>query len=182
VVNIKEKYRLARYNIICQPKGQGGLGILNIDVQNRCLLSKWLFKLINEEGIWQTMMRHKYLRTQTIRHVQRKPSDSHFLSGLMKVKDSFLSLGHMKLNNGENIHFWEDRWSGNFSLQHQYPSLYAITQRKNISVTPIRLNGVRDKFMWGVLQSGLFSVNSMYKALILDTWVRDSCKHLGPGR
>jgi hypothetical protein len=45
----KKKYRLARWNIICQPKEQGGLGILNIDVQNKCLLSKWLFKLINEE-------------------------------------------------------------------------------------------------------------------------------------
>jgi hypothetical protein len=42
-------HRLVRWDIICQPKDQGGLGILNIDVQNRCLLSKWLFKLINEE-------------------------------------------------------------------------------------------------------------------------------------
>jgi hypothetical protein len=46
----------------------------------------------------------------------------------MKVKDSFLSLGHMKLNNGENIHFWEDRWLGNFSVQHQYPLFYVIIQ------------------------------------------------------
>jgi hypothetical protein len=36
----KKKYRLTRWNIICQPKDQGGLGIHNIDVQNRCLLSK----------------------------------------------------------------------------------------------------------------------------------------------
>jgi hypothetical protein len=47
----KKKYRLVRWNIICQHKEQGGLGILNIDVQNICMLSKWLFKLINEEGI-----------------------------------------------------------------------------------------------------------------------------------
>jgi hypothetical protein len=28
---------------------QGGLGIQNIKIQNKCLLSKWLFKLINED-------------------------------------------------------------------------------------------------------------------------------------
>jgi hypothetical protein len=69
----KKKYRLTRWNIICEPKEQGGLDILNIDVQNRCLLSKWLFKLINEEGIWQNMLKRKYLQTQTIIHVQKKP-------------------------------------------------------------------------------------------------------------
>jgi hypothetical protein len=38
VINIKN--RLARWSIICQPKEQGSLGIHNIDVQNKCLLSK----------------------------------------------------------------------------------------------------------------------------------------------
>jgi hypothetical protein len=31
----KKKYRLAGWNIICQPKDQGGLGIQNIDIQNK---------------------------------------------------------------------------------------------------------------------------------------------------
>jgi hypothetical protein len=68
----KKKYRLTRWNIVCQPKDQGGLGIPNIDIQNRCLLSKWLFKLTNEEGLWQTMLKRKYLKTQTITHVQKR--------------------------------------------------------------------------------------------------------------
>jgi hypothetical protein len=41
-------------------------------------------------------------------------------------------------------------------------------------VAHIRLNGVQDKLVWGLLQSGVFSVGSMYKALILDTQVKDS--------
>jgi hypothetical protein len=113
-VNNTKKYRLARWNIICQPKKQDGLDIHNIDVQHRCLLSKLLFKLINEEGIWQNMLKKKYLRSQTITHVQKKPGDSQIWSGLMRVKESFLSIGHFKLNNGMNIQFWDDRWLGNF--------------------------------------------------------------------
>jgi hypothetical protein len=31
--------------------------------------------------------------------------DSHFCCGLMKVKDSFLSLGHFQLGNGQNVRF-----------------------------------------------------------------------------
>jgi hypothetical protein len=36
----KKKYRLTKWNILCQPKEQGGLGIQNLDLQNKCLLSK----------------------------------------------------------------------------------------------------------------------------------------------
>jgi len=57
--NHKKKYRLVRWDILCQPKDQGGLGIQNIDIQNKCLLSKWLFKLINEDGMWQELLRKK---------------------------------------------------------------------------------------------------------------------------
>ena len=58
----KKKYQLVKWSILCQPKEIGGLAIKNLDIQNRCLLSKWLFKLINEEGIWQSLLRNKYLK------------------------------------------------------------------------------------------------------------------------
>ena len=51
----KKKYRLTKWSILCSPKDQGGLGILNLDLQNKCLLSKWLFRLINKDGIWQQL-------------------------------------------------------------------------------------------------------------------------------
>jgi hypothetical protein len=35
----------------------------------------------------------------------------------------------------------------------------------------IRLNDVQDKFVWDLIQNGNFSINSMYKALIVDTQV-----------
>jgi hypothetical protein len=49
----KIKYRLSKWNIICRPKDQGGLGIEVLELKNKSLLSKWLFKLINEDGVWQ---------------------------------------------------------------------------------------------------------------------------------
>ena len=52
----KRKYRLVKWNLICQPKQQGGLGVQNLDIQNKCLMSKWLFKLCNEDGLWQQLL------------------------------------------------------------------------------------------------------------------------------
>ena len=43
----KKKYRLVKWEIMCQPKDQGGLEIQNLEIQNKCLLSKRLFKLLN---------------------------------------------------------------------------------------------------------------------------------------
>jgi hypothetical protein len=60
----KKKYRLMKWSIMCQPKDQGGIGIQNLEIQNQCHLSKWLFKLINEERLWQTILQNKYLTRQ----------------------------------------------------------------------------------------------------------------------
>ncbi|WVZ53529.1 hypothetical protein U9M48_004457, partial [Paspalum notatum var. saurae] len=57
----KKKYRLVRWKILCLPKEQGGLGIRNLEIQNICLLSKWLYKLINEEGVWQNILERRAL-------------------------------------------------------------------------------------------------------------------------
>jgi len=48
-----------------QHNKQGGLGIQNLDLQNKCFLSKWLYKLCNEDGMWQKLLRNKYLKNKT---------------------------------------------------------------------------------------------------------------------
>jgi hypothetical protein len=86
---------------------------------------------MNEEGLWQTILRNKHLKNQTIGKVVRKSGDSHFWSGLMKVKEDFLRFASFKLNNGTQIRFWEDKWISNTSFWDKYPSLYDIVRRKS---------------------------------------------------
>ena len=75
--DLKRKYRLAKWDIICRPKDQGGLGIENLEVKNRCLLSKWLFKLSSEtEATWAQILRSKYLHSKTLAQVIVRPTDS----------------------------------------------------------------------------------------------------------
>jgi hypothetical protein len=71
------------------PKDQGGLGILDLEKMNIALLAKWIWKIFNEDGIWQQILRKKYLQKQTLCQAVTKNGDSHFWQGLMKVKISF---------------------------------------------------------------------------------------------
>jgi hypothetical protein len=133
----KRKYRLTRWNIICRPKDQGGLGIEVLELKNKSLLSKWLFKLFNEEGVWQELLQNKYLHSKTLSQVEAKPVDSPFWKGLMKVKEDFFSRGNFKIGDGLSTRFWEDTWLGNKPLATQYPELYSIVNRKQVLVADV---------------------------------------------
>jgi hypothetical protein len=96
----KKKYRLAKWSILHKPKSVGGMGIVDLDIQNKCLLSKWIVKLINEDGLWQQMLKKKYLKGKTLSQVQKKNGDSQFWSGLMEVKDLVLQRGRFGVQDG----------------------------------------------------------------------------------
>jgi hypothetical protein len=119
----KRKYRLTRWNIICRPKDQGGLGIEVLEIKNKCLLCKWLFKLLSEDGVWHELINNKYLHSKSLSQVMVRPSDSPFWKGLMKLKDDFFERGSFIIGNGQNARFWEDTWLGSSPLAHQYPQL-----------------------------------------------------------
>jgi hypothetical protein len=111
--------------------------VIDLGIQNRCLLSKWLFNLINSDGAWQQLLRNKYLGNKTLTQVNRKLGDSQFWIGLMNIKDKFLSMGNFKLQDGKQIRFWEDKWLGDNTLKEQYPNLYNIVPKKSARVAKI---------------------------------------------
>jgi hypothetical protein len=59
----KKKYRLSKWHIICKLKDQAGLGIDVLALENRYLLTQWLFKLLTKEGFWQELLHNKYIWT-----------------------------------------------------------------------------------------------------------------------
>jgi hypothetical protein len=116
------------------------------------------------------------------------PGDSQFWAGLMKVKEEFLSLGRFGLGDGSQVRFLEDAW-----ITHNIVRRKGAYVRTVLSLTPlnmafrrslvgvnlqvwhevvamvadIQLTNQRDRFVWGLHQNGLFSIKSMYGALLL---------------
>jgi hypothetical protein len=88
------------------------------------LLSKWLFKLAKEEGVWQEILVKRYLKSKTLSQVERKAGDSQFWSGLMEVKGLLMERGRFIVHDGTQTRFWEDLWIGNKPLMKEFPSLY----------------------------------------------------------
>jgi hypothetical protein len=86
----KKKYNLVKWELICKSKKQGGLGIKDLRRMNISLLCKWWWRLEKEEGLWQQILNHKYMKDQTIHDVMHKLNDSSIWSDLLKVKDIYL--------------------------------------------------------------------------------------------
>jgi hypothetical protein len=115
----------------------GGMGIIDLDIQNKCLLSKWIIKLINEDGLWQQILKKKYLKGKTISQVERRKGDSQFWSGLMEIKKLVLVRGRFQVQDGSQTRFWEDLWLGKEPLMIKYSTLYNIVRKKNVSVAQV---------------------------------------------
>ena len=92
------------------------MGINDLQVKNTALLGKWLFKLLTEDGVWQTLLRRKYVGSKALSQVYWKLGDSHFWAGLMATKKSFFHYGTFDIQDGTEIRFWEDKWLGNTIL------------------------------------------------------------------
>ena len=98
-------------------EGPRGFGIHDLHVKNSSLLGKWLYNLLTSDGVWQTLLKRKYISTKALSQVLWKPGDSHFWAGLMATKKDFYRFGVFKIKDGSEIRFWEDIWLGNATLR-----------------------------------------------------------------
>jgi hypothetical protein len=79
------------------------MGIIDLDTQNKCLLSKWIFKLLNEDGMWHQVLKKKYLKGKSLSRVAKKKGGSHFSAGLMEVKDLVLQRGRFRVQDAPRL-------------------------------------------------------------------------------
>jgi hypothetical protein len=56
---------MAKWCNVCRSKKKGGPGILDLRKQNISLLWKWWWKLDTQYGLWQDIVRAKYMRNKT---------------------------------------------------------------------------------------------------------------------
>jgi hypothetical protein len=101
----EKKYRLAKWSVVCRPKDQGGLGIQDLEVNNTALLGNWLFRLLTEDGVCQTLLRRKYVGSKALSQVFLKPGDSYFWAGLMATKKHFFCHGKFSIKDGSKVRF-----------------------------------------------------------------------------
>ena len=131
----KRKYHLIQWKVICKNKNKGGLGIKDIRKMNISLLTKWWWKLETEDGLWQTIVKAKYMQgNNLIATIKHKADDSPIWTDLLKVRCFYLKGRSVTTKNGHSTFFWEDPWLHQKPLCLLHPVLYDLCQDKNISV------------------------------------------------
>jgi hypothetical protein len=108
--SLKKKYHLVRWTKVCKDRNKGGLGIKNLRKFNISLLCKWRWYLETEEGLWQDIIRIKYLKGPPVCSVQSKVSDSPVWKDLMKIRHIYLKGREFDLGDGRMVSFLLDPW------------------------------------------------------------------------
>jgi hypothetical protein len=108
--SLKRKCHLIKWSKICKNKKKGGLGVKNLRLMNLSLLHKWWWNLDSEEGLWQDLVKLKYVKGTPVCLIKNGLSDSSIWCGLLKVRHIYLRGRKFKVNNGKLVSFWLDSW------------------------------------------------------------------------
>jgi hypothetical protein len=136
---------LVSWKKICRPKDQGGLGVLNLDVQNKSLLLKNLDKFYNNLDIpWVNLIRDTYYDEDNPPGI--KMEGSFWWKAHLKLIDTYKAMARCTLGNGRSVLFWTDLW-GETCLHHKFPHLASFAKRTDVSVSKVlHMDFLQDMF------------------------------------
>jgi hypothetical protein len=123
-LSCKRKLCWVKWEDICKPKKEGGLGVKNLRLMNLSLLAKWRWKLLREDDeIWKKVIMAKYGRN-VVGEVRLdvgggRNSDSPWWRDICRIDVGsgwFNQAAKKILGNGNTTDFWTDVWLGDQSL------------------------------------------------------------------
>jgi mannosylglycoprotein endo-beta-mannosidase len=121
-----KKFHMVNWRTICQPKSQGGLGVLNTKLMNIALIAKWIWRIYRAENsdlLWLRLLRAKYRISEIFSYTPT--SCSPFWHSIHKVKEFFRAGTRFFPGKNSKISFWKDLWIGEVPLCARFPTLFA---------------------------------------------------------
>ncbi|GJW80321.1 RNA-directed DNA polymerase, eukaryota, reverse transcriptase zinc-binding domain protein [Tanacetum coccineum] len=136
-----KKASWVNWKSVLASKERGGLGVSSLYALNRGLLFKWIWRFYSQKSsLWSRVIRAIHGDDGRVDTIPRPGKRSCWLNIIHEVKiladkgiDLMKSMS-IKLGDGVNTKFWEDCWSDGSKLKYKFPRLYALEERKSISV------------------------------------------------
>jgi hypothetical protein len=128
-----------KWDVICRPKKEGGLGVRDLRLVNISLLSKWKWKLLDRENeLWKDVVVAKYgrdvLGKKNLGEIDITRMGSTWWRDLCLIdKDSgwFTNAINKRVGVGNSTSFWNERWIGDQTLRQLFPRLFGISLQKD---------------------------------------------------
>lgn len=97
-------YSLAAWNLVCRPKSKGGLGIIDLRVQNQALLLKQLHKFFNKHDVpWVKLIWSTYY-VDSVPHAS-EPCGSFWWRDVMNLSPIFRGVTTVEIGDGSSVLF-----------------------------------------------------------------------------
>jgi hypothetical protein len=139
-----KKPPLAAWDLVCRPKDQGGLGVINLAAQNDCLLMKHLHKFYNKANLpWVKLVWESYYANAL--PPARTRDVSFWWRDCLKSSSAFKVMVTCQVNCGDSVLLWKDSWLNN-SLQWQLPRLFSFAKNEDSTFASLSLCQDLDDF------------------------------------
>jgi hypothetical protein len=117
---------------VMKPKEKGGLGVINLRLQNDALLIKHLDKFYNKADVpWVQLIWFRYYMAK-VPHAAREVG-SFWWKDVFRLNTIYRGITKCTIGDGSTVCFWEDLWTDSI-LAHTYPRLASFARSNTISV------------------------------------------------
>ena len=164
------KQSLAAWDLVCRPKEKGGLGVINLHIQNKGLLLKHLHKFFNKADIpWVTLIWNSYY-DDGVPHAT-VPVGSFWWRDILKLSDAYTAISSVHINRGDSALFWSDAWvigGSSRPLCWRLPRLFSFVINDKLSVNEFLIS--QDLYSMFFLP---LSHEAALELQVLEAWILD---------
>jgi hypothetical protein len=131
-----KRYNLAAWDLVRKPKSKGGLGVVNLSIQNDALLLKQLHKFYSKADIqWVALIWQKYYNN-IVPYLTRERG-SFWWKDIFRLHTQFRGVATCNPNRGDTVSFWEDIIDGVIHFE-KFPHLLHFARDPAISLFALR--------------------------------------------
>lgn len=132
-----KKIAWVKWEDICKPFSEGGLGLKNLGAFNKALVGKWVWKFMEgKERLWQKVVKARHEVPSWLGRGKRMDEKGRNSSGwwgkvlrLVEGRDGgwFRDKLKQKLGDERVALFWEGAWSGQKTMKEKFPQLFQVS-------------------------------------------------------
>lgn len=188
----RRKIHWVKWEVLCQPKSEGGLGFKDLCKFNKAMLAKQLWRLLHDrESLFYRVFKAKYFPNTSI--FEAKSSSGSFAwKSILWSRDLIERGSSWKVGNGDSVRIYKDAWlpspdgrikSPVFHLAPESSVKFLIDpdtgwwninlidwcfhppDARLIKSLPLSFTPQPDTMVWKSEKSGSYSVKSGYKSL-----------------